>query len=166
MSHVRFYRDVVSEQLSGLAKFNQTVCVSRLLLIGQTQIPMRQPVVRIHLESFLELLYCRVVLVSIQVMPSQVHVQNKTKRIQIERAFTLSQRFFDSTHRHQIMRIPVMSIVIVWIKFDRPLEFFFSAWPVPIVIQFDEGERSMRLSESIIRLQSLQRCGLRLGYSF
>ena len=52
----------------------------------------------------------------------------------------------------------MVHICIVWVKFETPLELRLRTRPVPIVVSFHIGHRSMRFRQRLIQLQGF-RCG-------
>src|ERR1043165_10091980 len=55
------------------------------------------------------------------------------------------------------MRVPVMSVGIVWVHLDRPIKFRCGRGPIPVIVQFDKCQRGACLSECVVQFQSFQR---------
>ncbi len=67
---------------SGLFVLFQRRFIHRFLLIRESQPQMGQKEIRIHLEHFFKLLYCKVILARIIMQPPDGAVDDKGKRVQ------------------------------------------------------------------------------------
>jgi hypothetical protein len=75
-------------------------------------------------------------------------------------AVDLGDRLVESTHRAQILGVPLMGRGIVWFELKGSLELALGARPVPL-FEFNPGKRVVRLSKRVVKLQ---RSGSRFLY--
>src|ERR1700682_3263961 len=63
------------------------------------------------------------------------------------------------------MRGCVMCIGVIWVQFNRALEFLLGAGPIPVVVEMNEAQGAVRIGQPIVDLDRLTRGGPRLRYS-
>src|ERR1700674_4155929 len=63
------------------------------------------------------------------------------------------------------MRVGVMCVGVVWVQFNRALEFLLRPGPIPVVVEMDESQGTVRLGQPIIDLDRPTCGGPRFRYS-
>ena len=77
------------------------------------------------------------------ILPADVHYRRQRERINLRRAFCRRNGVARSTAAHQKMRIPLIGRRIIRIQLNGAPKRFLRAGPIPFVIKFDEGQRSV-----------------------
>ena len=126
------------------------------------QVPVGQAVVRIQVQDFRQLIESKIVLPGVKIVPSQMQIHDRTERIEFERPVTLSQSFAVAAAREQEMCVPMMTVRVARIQFERSLEFRLGAGPIPSIIQFHVGQGVVSLGERSIQRDRFQGRAFRL----
>ena len=76
----------------------------------------------------------------------------------------LGKRLLGSTHRHQVVRVPMVSPSIIWAQFEGSTKLPLNRGPVPVVVQLGKTQRGMGLGKSVV--DGSCQAELRLGLAF
>src|SRR5260370_27935336 len=118
----------VNGKASGLpdsiAKVQNRFIVHSLLFITRSEYGVRKgtSAIRSTFQSLFDRSDRLVIIACVVVMPSQVHLNTHFQRIEEDTTLGFGQRFFHPAHRHQIMRIPVVSVHIAWVQLQSSFE--------------------------------------------
>ncbi len=91
-------------------------------------------------------------------------LEEQVQRIELECALDLRGAFLCPTENGQEVRVESFRLGVVGVELERPFERQFSLLPVPLVPGLVGGEPHIRLGESVIQLEGLLDCHLRLRY--
>jgi len=68
-----------------------------------------------------------------------MHVADQIERVEFDAAVAFSERLCVAADSHQVMRVPVMGVGVVWIQLEGALKCLIGAGPLPV-----SGSYSMR----------------------
>src|SRR5687768_88350 len=100
----------------------------------------------------------------IQDMP-HARVDGERKRVQFLSLLYLRQRLIEPPHCLQVISKEVMRRGIIRIEPDRLSELCLRSVPIPVVLEPDQSQRSMCLSQFRVKSEGATRClfGFRVG---
>src|SRR5690242_13777922 len=90
---------------------------------------------------------------------TQVGAHRNGYRIQLEGPAKLLVRALEIAARREHVAEPVMSGGVVGIPLHGPAQLLFGARKIPVIVQLDIAERSVRLRSGRIELQGFFRSG-------
>src|SRR5215471_12861136 len=125
-----------------------------------------EPVVRLQLDR-LALLLNRLVVAARQVeIPSQDAGMLRRERVELLASFALRDSLNDSSHRHQVPSVCLMSERIIRVEFNGSLELLLSGRPIPVIEPMNGPQIGVRDRETIVYLYGLLCSLLGFGHCF
>src|SRR6185312_7925669 len=101
--------------------------------VGKGQENITKRVVWFHLNYCMRFTDSFIKLSCDVIVSCEFYVKDQRGRINLQRSFMLCFGLFKATFRYQKFSIPLMSCRIVWIEFQRSLEFSFRPSKIPII---------------------------------
>ncbi len=80
-----------------------------------------------------------------------VGVNHERAGINLSRSSDLRHGFRQTSHRSEMICVPMMGVGVVWIKFNRAPEFRLRLRPVPVKRAQVIGERRMRFRQRVVK---------------
>ena len=139
-----------------LVEFVDRLRVHLFLLICAAKPEMRQREFGADGQSRAQLVNRFVVVVPVIIVEAYIGGDGDRQRIQFVRPIHLFPSLVESAHGHQVVAVPVVSGRVVWIEFNRFLEFVLGFRPVPGVVEVVVSKRRMRLSQAGIEFKRLR----------
>ena len=92
-------------------------------------------------------------------------LDDQGERIQFLGALQFRDRFFMAPFRaQQQIAVPMVSLGEIRIQFNRPVKLLLGALPIPIMQHLNRSQRSVRLGQRAVELQSFLSGRLGLGH--
>ncbi len=122
------------------------------------------PEVGIQFEHRLGLLHGTVILTGVIQDRCVIGSNDERQRIQLPRPLALGHCFVEPSLPGKKLGIPLVCGRVLRIELNRPSELVLRPRPVVIIVLFDQGQRCVRLGETVIELQRPQGGGAGCGH--